>query len=383
MATVFDDDFARDPWPVLRALRDDGGVHRIITPDGPPAWLVTRYDGVRGGLLDDRLSTNLRYADGPDYRGFAVPAPLGVFQTSEPGDLARLRRPVITELRGVGEWSGRIPDLVDQLLRRLDPTAELDLVEQVAVPLPAAVLAQLLGLPADLRDRLLGWANSTLRPHAAPRARDTLAAMQEILAATLAVGRRVGPESTLGRLTGSSALNSGETVGLLFYLLFVWYEVLADAISGAVLALSSRPDQLDFLRSEPDRATAGDELLRYVSPQVLAGPRFATEDLDIGGQRISAGQTVLLCLASANHDEAVFRRPDELDLSRNPNPHLSFGHGSHACVSTGLVRPMLAEILVAIYTRWPGLRVTGCEPEIAWRSGFRHRGPVSLPVKPT
>ncbi|WP_019930421.1 cytochrome P450 [Nocardia sp. BMG111209] len=381
MLTIFDEEFAREPWPVLAQLRADGGMHRVATPDGPPAWLVTRFDQVRGGLLDERLSTNLRFAQGDDYRGFAVPAPLDVFQSSDAEDHARLRRTVVAALRPrrAEEWAEPAGDLVRRCLAAV-PADEFDFVERVAVPLPAAVLGDLLGLADAEREALLGWANSTLRPDGAPRARDTLTTMAGIIAGTLEHARGAGADTVLGRLLAAgrddAGLDSGQLSGLLFYLLFVWYEVLADLVSGAVLTFSQRPTLAAELG--PDGAVV-DELVRHQSPQVLAGPRFAVTDLDFGGYRVRAGETVLLCLAAANHDPERFARPEEPDPRRGPNSHLGLGLGAHACVGTALVRTVTTVVLQQIYARWPGLRATATT--VPWRSGFRHRGPLTLPVK--
>nr|WP_246462095.1 cytochrome P450 [Nocardia transvalensis] len=381
---IFDADFARDPWPVLRSLRATGGVHRVSTPDGPPAWLLTGYDDVRAGLLDDRLSTAVRHANGRDYRGFSVPAPLDRFQAAEPDEHARLRRVLVGELqaRRLTEWPERASALVDPLLRTVEGEREFDLVERIAIPLPAAIVTELLGLPAAEGAALLGWAESTLRPGAAPRARDTLATMRQIITATIDRGGR-GADTVLGRLVRpqeeSGAVDSDELASLLFYLLFVFYEVLVDLIAGAVWALADRPDRLSALEIAPERSV--DELLRYLSPQVLAGPRFATADIEIGDHTIAAGQTVLLCLASANHDPATFRDPEELDLRRDPNPQLGLGFGVHACVGTAVARPVAAAVLTRIHARWPALRIAGDAGDLPWRSGFRHRGPLTLPVR--
>ncbi|RDI41762.1 cytochrome P450 [Nocardia mexicana] len=382
MLRIFDRDFARDPWPMLRSLRNAGGVHRVETPDGPPAWLVTRFEDVRAGLLDDRLTPVARYSAGSDYRGFAVPAPLDAFQNSDPDDHARIRRVVVGELRPrrLGEWTDAAAALVRPNLRRLDDIREFDFVGQVAVPLPAAVLGELLGLSAPVRESLLAWANSTLAADAAPPARDTLATMGTIITAAIEHARRSGEDTMLGRLARADGLSSGELASLVFYLLFVWYEVLVDVVAGAVLVFSAGPDRLDAWLSGIDRPTAVDELLRYLSPQVLAGPRFAMTDIAIGEYSIAAGDTVLLCLAAANRDPEIFDMPDELDLRRSPNPQLSLGYGIHACAGTGLVRPVLAAVLDGIYAHWPKLRVTVDAQTVSWRSGFRHRGPLTLPV---
>lgn len=343
---------------------------------------------MRAGLLDDRLSTNVHRAGPEDYQGFAVPPSLLAFLVTEPADHARLRGFVTGELspRRLSEWARRAPELVDSLLQELDSGTEVDLVERLAVPLPAAVLGELLGLGPTERESLLGWANSTLLASATPpRARDTLATMHAIITATTEQGRSARADTLLSRLvaahddTGSP--NADQLAGLLFYLLFVWYEVLVDLIAGSVLTLLGRPDQVEILRTSTEKHSAVDELLRYLSPQILAGPRFATTDLTIGDQTIRTGQTVLLCLAAANRDPEIFDRPDELDLTRAPHAQLALGCGLHTCLGNALVRTLAATVLDHIFTRWPGTTLTVNERDIVWRSGFRHRGPFTLPVK--
>lgn len=382
---IFDAEFAANPWPTLRRLRENGGVHRVRTPDGPPAWLVTRFADVRAGLLDTRLSTQPRYAGDTDYRGFVVPSPLDRgFLESEPADHARLRRAVTAELspRQLAEWARTAPELVSARLSEVDSGATIDLIERFAVALPATVLGELLGLAAPEREALLHWARSTLLPSATPpRARDTLTTMRAIVIATI---ERARGDNVLGRLVRSSAETGSpsahELASMIFYLLFVWYEVLVDLIAGSALALLTHPDQLAVLRTMSDTRPAVDELLRYLSPQVVSGPRFATTELDIAGHTIRSGDTVLLCLASANHDSEIFDDPAELDLTRTNNPHLALGHGGHACLGTALVRTIAGAVLETLLLdgRTPAL---ACDPrDIQWRSGFRHRGPLELPV---
>ncbi|MBP2194444.1 cytochrome P450 [Nocardia goodfellowii] len=372
---IFDSGFAADPWPTLDRLRRAGGVHRVRTPDGPPAWLVTGYADVRAVLLDTRLTTGTHYANGRDYRG----------HTMYPGAHARLRQVLATEStpRTTDEWTRRAPELVEALLKDLDPATIVDLVERLAVPLPAAVLGELLGLPAADREAVLAWANSTLLSAAgrpAAQALDTLQAMHAII--TGAIDRTRGTDTVLGRLVAAhegGSIDAEELQAGFRYLLFFWYQVLTDLVTGAILTLLTHHDQVPLLRTAPDRAV--DELLRYLSPQVLASPRFATTDLPLGDYTIRAGQTVLCCLAGANHDPAAFHAPGTLDLAREPNQHLSLGHGPHSCLGTGLIRAVTATTLHHVCTRWPAMTSTMEPSEIQWRSGFRHRGPLALPVR--
>ncbi|WP_431962240.1 cytochrome P450 [Nocardia sp. bgisy134] len=381
---IFDAGFAADPWPVLSALRREGGMHRVRTPDGPPAWLVTRHADVRAALSDERLTADVTWAGQTDYTGFAVPPPMDALLVADAHAHARLRRLITAEIapRRAAEWDERASDLVDTLLEDTDTDPKVDLVARLAIPLPAAVLGELLGLADAEREALLAWANSTLLPGATvPRARDTLATMRTLVDAVIA---RAGADTAVGRLvaardeTGSPTAD--ELTGVLFYLLFVWYEVLADLIAGAALTLVAEPAHRRAFRAATDRRRAVDELLRYLSPQVLAGPRFATTDLDIGGYTVKAGQTVLLCLAGANRDPAAFDRPERFDPNRARNAQLGLGHGPHSCLGTALVHGVAGAVLTRFCDRWPATTLTTPAREIPWRSGFRHRGPLILPV---
>jgi cytochrome P450 len=378
MLDVFDAEFAADPWPVLDRLRRDGGVHRVRTPDGPPAWMLTRYDDVRAVLLDSRLSTRISHAGGEDYSGFAVPAPLNAMLTAEPDDHARIRSMLTAELapRRLTEWTRPLADLVATTLSGLTD-GPADLIAQVAVPLPAALLGELLGLGEAQTDALLNWAKATLLPSVEPpRARDTLATMKAIITDTLNLAQTRGGDTMLTRLLADHGpVSAEEAVGLLFYLLFVWYEVLVDLIGGGVLALLTHRRN-----TAPVPPMVVEELLRFVSPQVLAAPRFALSELRIGGHTITKGQTILACLAGANHDPAQFENPDTLDLARSRNPHLGLGYGGHACLGAALVRTITATVLDQLFTRWPSITLAVGNREVLWRSGFRHRGPLTLSV---
>ncbi|TQM25369.1 hypothetical protein FB390_5517 [Nocardia bhagyanarayanae] len=384
MREIFDAGFAADPWPVLDALRREGGVHRIRTPDGPPAWLVTRHADVRAGLSDERLTADVTRAGPVDYTGFAVPPPLNALLVADAEAHARLRRLITAELtpRRLTGWDERAGDLVDSLLRGAEADPKVDLVARLAVPLPTEVLGDLLGLADSERETLLDWANSTLAPDgSAPRARDTLAAMRAFVDATI---ETANGDSAIGRLVAAShetgSPTRDELAGVLFYLLFVWYEVLVDLIAGALLMFVGEPAHRRAFLAATDRRRAVDELLRYLSPQVLAGPRFATTDLDIGGYTVRAGQTVLLCLAGANRDPAAFDRPDRFDPSRVRNAQLGLGYGPHSCLGTALVHSVTGAVLEHFCARWPETTLTTPAREVPWRCGFRHRGPLLLPV---
>ncbi|MGN2641274.1 cytochrome P450 [Nocardia takedensis] len=362
MLEVFDSGFAADPWPVLDRLRRQGGVHRVRTPDGRPAWLLTRYADVRAGLLDQRLSADTHRAGGRDYR--AAPTALDALLTAAPEAQDRLRATVAAEAAAcTAEWGRRLPDLLENLSADLDSADEVDLVRCLAEPLPDIVLADLLGLAEPEYRKLLDETT------AAPGAVDAL----------LAVDRAEAP---LGGLLAGDRIGPAESAGLLCYLLSFWREVLADVVAGSVLTLLTRPDQIRVLRRGRNKPPMIDELVRYVSPQVLARPRYAAEDLTYGPYDIRAGDTVLLCLAAAHRDPAYFDSPGRVDLTRRRNRQLGFGHGAHACLGVALARTITAAVIEHLFTRWPATTLTVSPRDIEWRCGFQHRGPLTLPVRP-
>jgi len=370
---VFTQSFTDDPWPVLARLRADGGIHRILTPDGLPAWLVTRYADVFDLLLDDRLSTQPEHARAGEYVGFVLPPELRHHMLNvDSADHAALRRGVTSTLspKNLVNADDRLRDVVSRHLAGVDTEGPFDFVREVAVPLPAYVVGEVLGLPGNVRDALEQWAIEVVAPqhHGQTRARDTLGLMQQVIGGSLADTSGSPLAQIIGNVR-ADGLGHKHVTALVFYLLFVWYEVLTDAIGAGLLALFDHNRDLGSV----------DELLRHTSPQMLAGPRFARQDVTVNGVTIGRGECVLLSLASANHDDTVFPDPERLDFARTAN--LAFGHGPHACVGTSIVRSLLTVLFPAVFGAWPDLRPAMPRERVRWGSGFRHRGPVELVVR--
>jgi cytochrome P450 len=391
----FDAAFRADPQAGWDRLREQAAVHRVVTPEGPPAWLVTRAADVRAGLLDPRLSVDKRRSGGHDYQGFALPPELDSHLLNREGaDHARLRRliaPALTPHR-IESLRGRIEAITTTLLDQLEeldgePGARVDLVADYAVPLPLRVVGELLGVPAPEAAELEAWAGALLAPAAgpAPRARDQLATMARIVGGLIVAKQRAPGDDLTSALLGADAdgerLSPHELTSMLFYLIFVWYEVAVDLMANGLLELLRRPHERAALAADPTRLPgAVEELLRYLTPQSLATPRFAVTDVEIAGTPIPAGDTVLLVLAAADHDPAAFPDPGRLDPGRDASGQLSFGAGLHRCIGAPLVRLQTEVAVGGLLRRFPALRPAFAEPDLRWREGFRHRGVRELPV---
>lgn len=374
------------PLPELTALRRDAPCARIVLPSGAPAWLVTRYRDVRTVLADPRFSRT-RATRGTGPRMANVPTLPDSILAADPPEHSRLRKliaPAFTARRGEAMRSG-IARLVDELLDGLAAhDRPADLVPLLARPLPLAVICDLLGVDREDGDRLDAWCDA-LRNLTAAADADVTAAVTEMtgyLTGLVAAKRRRPGDDVLSTLIAArddgDRLSQDELVSFALVLLAGGYGTTADRLAGSVHLLLDEPGRYGQLLREPATIPrAVEELLRYAQTNVQANLRVATEDVRLSGIRIAEGEAVMAVNSSANHDETVFDDPEILDLTREHNPHLGFGHGVHHCVGAQIARVQLQEAVSGLVRRFPGLRAAA-PPE--WKTGLKTRAPRSLPV---
>ncbi|MEU7907182.1 cytochrome P450 [Actinoplanes sp. NPDC049118] len=383
--------FMADPYPALSRLRTSGPVHRAVTPDGTPVWLVTRYADIRALLNDPRLSLNKRNSAG-GYRGFALPPALDAnLLNLDPPDHTRLRRLVSREFtaRRVEQLRPYVRRLTARLLDRIAERGHGDLVADLAVPLPVTVIGELLGVASDDRERFRTWTATLLTP--APSqppelAREAVLGLHRLLA-DLVAGKRARPgDDLITALIGlrdedGDRLGEDELTSLAFLILWAGYETTVHLIGNGVLALLTHPEQLAALRADPAAMpSAVEEMLRFASPVPYAIRRFPVEDVHIDGHTVPAGDTVLLCLATAHRDPGRFPDPDRFDVAREDNAHLAFGHGIHHCLGSALARLETEVAVGALLERFPGLALGVPADRLAWRPSYRSHGLQGLPV---
>ncbi|ARF58640.1 cytochrome P450 family protein [Streptomyces gilvosporeus] len=385
-----------DPHTAYAALRESGPVHRITGPDGQPAWLVTRYDDVRSAFADARLSLDKKHAAPGGYRGFALPPALDAnMMNMDPPDHTRIRRLVVKaftprRVDALREPVRRVAEgLLDAMEERGGPA---DLIADYAGPLPVIVICDLLGIPQRDRRDFRAWTDALVTPDPAkPQAmRDAVGAMLEFYTSLIKTKRAEPDDDLLSDLiavrddatgTDGDRLSEDELTSLGFLILFGGYENVVHLIGNATLGLLEHPDRLARLRHHPAELPAVvEEFLRHSGPAPLAIRRFAKEDLEIGGVRIAAGDSVLLGIASANRDPARFPDPDAFDHGRDLSGHLALGHGIHYCVGAPLARMETATALGALIARFPGLRLAVPQGELRRRRTLRAHGLISLPV---
>ena len=259
-----------------------------------------------------------------------------------------------------------------------------DVVADLAEPLAVAVIAELLGVPAEDRSRLRPWSGAIVRMYEVSRTpRDEAAALDACrefsdYLAVLAASRRSSPRDDLISHLVAAELSEEEVIASAILLLNAGHEASVNALGTGVVALLDHPAELARLRS--DRGLIGsaiEETLRYDSPLQLF-VRTASEAVEIAGVTVPAGSSVAALLGAANRDPEVFAAPDTFDIGRNPNPHLSFGAGVHFCLGSPLARIELQAGLAALLEHAPRLRLAGAPTR---RQTFVMRGYTTIPVE--
>jgi len=345
--------FKANPFPFYARLRAEAPAYRMTLPTRETAWLITRYDDVAMVLKDERFVKDTINALTPgqvaNLRWFRK-----VFKTLK-RNMLNLDPPDHTRLRGlvkafsprlIEQMHGRIEMLTNDLLDAVQDRGRMDLIRDFALPLPATIIAEMLGVPVEDR-------------HAFHR----------------------GTNAIISAASSSWAMLKAVPSAWALILLAAGHETTVNLIGNGTLALLEHPDQMDKLRNAPALIKpAVEELLRYTSPVEMATERYAREDVAMAGVTIPRGEMVFAVIASANRDERQFADPDTLDLEREPNKHLAFGLGPHFCLGAPLARLEGQIAINTLLRRVPDMRLTAAPDVPRWRRGLLLRGLESLPV---
>lgn len=385
-----------DPFPVFRVLRDHAPVYWSDILGG---WVLTRYEDVKLALSDRRFSADRirpffnALPEGPraEYRelGESI-ARWAVFH--DPPEHTRLRGLMNKAFTGaaIEKLEGRIQAIVDELLNRVGPAGERDLIADFAYPLPASVILEMLGLPRADLDQIKSWSDelahfvgsSVNTPDKYVRATSSIREMNAYFRAAIERHRARPGDDLLTALIEArekgAVLGDDELIAICVLLVFAGHETTTNLIGNGILSLLRHPDELDRLRTGGTTIEAAlEELLRYDGP-AAAGVRVAKEAILLHGVTIEEGDRVFAMLHAANRDERVFADPDRLDLGRRENRHLSFGHGIHFCIGAPLARLEGRIALQSLLARYPRMRLM--DPNPPWSDSLVLRGVRSLPV---
>ena len=392
---LFGPDMLADPYPVYHRLR---AAHPVFRVDELDAWVVTSYEAVNAALRNPQFSSD-RF---PRVKKRLAARGLDGLIDDRTRSMIHMDPPDHTRLRGlvnkaftprvVEAMEPRIQSLVEELLDTVQGRGRMDVIGDLAYPLPVMVIADMLGVPAADHGRFKRWSDEMsiivsgdLAALSEPVLRRVMAARGELAEyfRSVAARRRHEPADDLlsalvraeeegGRLT------EDELYSTVVLLLVAGNETTTNLIGNGLLALLRHPDQLRRVWDDPALVgPAVEEMLRYDGPVQLT-TRLAKVDLEVHGTKIKQGEWVFLLLGAANRDPAQFHEPDRLDVTRTDNKHIAFGAGAHFCLGAPLARLEAQVALRTLRRCCPNLRLSGENPE--YRNNFNLRGLKALPV---
>jgi cytochrome P450 len=385
MLNPFSDELRRDPYPMYQQMRSHSPVLHLPPPFD--VWMVFDYDGVKRVLSDHEAFSS------------AVHAPKNWFIFYDPPRHTKMRGLISRAFtpRVVANLEPRIRELSRELLDRSVPSGQLDLATDYATPLPMMVISEMIGIPASDWPRFKRWSDMVLRlsytmggidPAEAQAAmadfQSVTAEMDHYVGETIRE-RRARPADDL--MTGlvqaeidGERLTQSEILGFFQLLVVGGQETTANLISNAMLCLLENPRQLALLRKQMELLpSAIEEVLRYRSPLPWL-MRTPTQPVELSGQTIPPGALVLPMIGSANRDERHFPAADQFDITRDPNPHIAFGHGVHFCLGATLARMEARIALTDLLARMDQIELASDAP---WppRRALNVHGPASLPIR--
>ncbi len=390
--------FYQDPYPFYDRLRAEAPVAWSETLG---AWILTRYEHVQATLYDPRrfssqgrlsaalerfpADTRARFKPLEDHFGIGL---IG----SDPPNHTRLRALINKAFipRIIEQMRPRLQALIDELLDALEPRGEMDLVRDLAYPLPATVIAELLGAPASERENFKRWSDGILAFQGSgvvsaeliEHSQEQLLEMRAFLTELIAQRRSQPRDDLLSRLVEAEMegdrLTPPELLTVCVTLLTAGHETTSTLIANGLYTLLCHPAQLAQVRAKPELMPGAiEEVLRFEGP-LQRNPRRAAEDLAFGGQHLGRHDYLLPLLGAANRDPEVFPEPHRFDIARQPNRHLAFGLGIHFCVGAPLARLEGLIALNTILRRLPEVRLKTAAVE--WEPHTLFRKLRALPL---
>lgn len=414
---IFSASFKDHAFASYADLRESDPVLAVTLPNDQMLWLVLRFDDATAMMKEHgRFGNDITnaYAEA-ELEGMRAQFLAGMSEEQanqlldldqlfgrillgiDPPDHSRLRRLVAIPftpkyIEGLRE---RVQEIARSQLDDIDAKVragqrQFDLIDDFSYPLPLTVIAEMLGIPEEDYDRFRIWSQTSVTfVPGQPQSQEHTDLLQEFASYLrhLAIAKRESPgDDLLSGLVQAEAdgdkLSEEDLISMMFLLIVAGHETTVNLIANGTLLLFEHPDQRQRLQDDPTLLkSAIEEMLRYCGPVEVGLTRWVREDTEFGGAQLKRGQQVMAVLASANHDPERFPDPEVFDIAREPNRHLAFGTGIHACLGATLARLEAEVAFTELLSRFPDLELAVPRSELTWRDGTFMRALTALPVR--
>ncbi|PFC14116.1 cytochrome P450 [Bacillus cereus] len=388
--------FKEDAYEIYKESRKMQPILFVNKTELGAEWLITRYEDALPLLKDNRLKKDPANVFSQDTLNVFLTVDNSDYLTthmlnSDPPNHNRLRSLVQKAFtpKMITQLEGRIQDIADDLLNEVERKSSLNLVDDYSFPLPIIVISEMLGIPKEDQAKFRIWSHAVIAyPEMPEEIKETEKQLSEFityLQYLVDVKRQEPKEDLVSALILAESeghkLSARELYSMVMLLIVAGHETTVNLITNTVLALLENPNQLQLLKENPKLIDAAiEEGLRYYSPVEVTTSRWAAEPFQIHDQTIQKGDMVVIALASANRDEAVFENPEVFDITRENNRHIAFGHGSHFCLGAPLAKLEAKIAITTLFKRMPELQIKGNREEMKWQGNYLMRSLEELPL---
>ncbi|GAB5493782.1 MAG: cytochrome P450 [Phototrophicaceae bacterium] len=397
MYPIFHRKTRANPQALYEQMRQETPIWKAIGPQtGNSIWFFTQYEDVSNVLKDQRFVKNARKNLPPEIVERYMPLEIDPTWEAINRHMLNLDAPDHTRLRSlvhkaftpkrVRDLEPRIEAIAQELLEDMKAKSEGDLIDDFAFPLPITVIAEMLGVEKEARDDFRRWTRALLFGMSEAESRIAVMEFAQYMNERIAERRNNDKGDILSALVqveeDGDKLDHMELLSMIFLLLVAGHETTVNLIGNGTLLLLQHPEQKQqLIENRSLLKTAVEEMLRYNGPVETPTIRYASEDIEVSGVTIPMGDMVLPSLLAANRDATVFDKPNEFDITRDPNPHIAFGQGIHYCLGAPLARMEGTIAINALLDHLPNIDLNTDVESLRWTENILIHGLQALPVK--
>jgi len=387
-------EYKANPYAFYEELRRDRPVYKTLLPNGTEVYVVSRYEDVLAGLKDSRLIKDISKVRG---KSFWEMIGIGRMRgknmlRADPPEHGRLRSLANEAFKPkyVRELRGRIQQMADELIDKVQGKGKMEFISEFAFPLPIRVISEMLGVPEKDQDKFRKWSGDLINSGALSSERPAISSdllqLVQYVRKVVDEHRKKPRADVVTQLIEAEEkgdrLSDDEVVSTVVLLLVAGHETTVNLIGNGMLAFFDNPEQFEHLRGRPELVEqAVEELLRFAPPVEYGVPRHAVSDVQMGDVTIPRGDRAIALLSAANRDERIFENADRLDVTREKNRQITFGLGLHFCLGAPLARREGAIAFRALAQRFPNLSLDVPRGDVEWWNIAGLRGLKKLPVR--